>query len=475
MRSRTRRRGASLDARRAASLAIDEALRGGAYVGERIRAWREEGRLDPREAGLAREIALGAVRHALLIRRLLSTLARYDERRVAAGLRATLYAAVYQLVWLDRIPAFACVDEAVRIARETMGRRAAGMVNAVLREVARAIAARRTTWERGNAAQVRVDWSAACGLARAVLPPLRSASPHAHVAAATSERLERARLLAARHGAARAEACLWASQATPVVVVHRNPLRADAPAFRASVAALASAEADRGAERPVTGPDAAYLPATVRLADSPLLAEGLAHVQDATAHAAARLVGATPGERVLDLCAAPGGKAIVLAQDLHDRGEVVAADVSDERLARVAENAARMGLRSIRVRRVGEDDELGEEFDAAIVDAPCSNSGVLARRPEARFRLTEANLRSLCATQARLLRRAARTVRRGGRLVYSTCSIEPEENEAIVSAFCRETEDWRLEHSVLTLPSWGASLDAWRDGGFAARLVRRGG
>jgi 16S rRNA (cytosine967-C5)-methyltransferase len=462
-------------ARAAASRAIVEALRGGEFVSEQIREFRNANRLDDREAALAHEIAIGAIRHAITIRRAFSAVARYDDRRVKPVLRAILYSAAYQLIWLDRVPEFAAVDEAVRLSRDAAGARAAGMVNAVLRNMTRAIEARRVPWERGHPAQIRVNWTQACAFRDPVLPaPQPDGASPVYEAAATSERLDRYRVLARRFGPRRAEAAAWASQATPAIVLHRNPLRIDAARFRAMIAELLSI-AGHGDEEDVNITDhAAFLPAFVRVGESSVLAEGLAHVQDVTAHAAATAVGAHPGERILDLCAAPGGKSVVLAQQMREHGEILACDVSDERLALVSENATRMKLSIIRTQKLARDADLSAfgRFDAALVDVPCSNSGVIARRPEARFRLAPSTIRSLSSTQARLLRAAAAAVRPGGRLVYSTCSIEAAENEDIISEFARKSPDWRLEEAELTLPGWGSSSRHWRDGGYFARLVR---
>jgi 16S rRNA (cytosine967-C5)-methyltransferase len=139
-------------------------------------------------------------------------------------------------------------------------------------------------------------------------------------------------------------------------------------------------------------------------------------------------------------------------------------------------NVMRLGLRSLRTRALAEDElPLSADegpVDAALVDAPCSNTGVVARRPEARLGLTTRKLRSLVRVQETLLRRAGEMVREGGRLIYSTCSLELEENERVVEAFCAQSPGWSLVGEATLLPSWGPRLSDWRDGGYVARLVR---
>jgi 16S rRNA (cytosine967-C5)-methyltransferase len=460
-----------IDGREAAFLAVRDVFSGRGFVGERLRALRDQRRVAGREAALAMQIALGAVRHALTIDRVLSTVARYDPQRVRPALRSVVGTAAYQIIWMDRVPLFAAGNQAVELARRHVGRRSPGMVNALLRRLTQAIEARRVPWERLNSRQVRVSWDEACAFESEVLPAADVASDHVeHLAAATGERPRRYRKLLERLGPEGAEAVAWACQALPVTVLQRHLLRINSGAFQEQVRANCGAPAE-------CTPDAAFLPPTVNAVALPLFREGRAYIQDMSAHAAASLLAARPGERLLDLCAAPGGKSIVLAQHMNDRGEVIACDAAPDRILQVRENVARLRLTCIRTHLIRTSDasesDLAGKFDAALVDVPCSNTGVIARRPEARLGLTRAKLGSLVKLQGALLRHAVARVRTGGRVVYSTCSIEPEENEQIVSAFLSESPGWELDSQQTWLPSWGPRLSEWRDGGYAARLVRR--
>ncbi len=467
-----------VDGRVAAARAVAAALAGQGFAAAQLAARREQ--LAPREAALSLELAQGALRHLLTIEHVLPRVAAYDRRRTPHAVRAVLATAAYQVVWLDRVPIYAAVDAAVDAARAVAGGRASAMVNAVLRRLAAAIAERRASWVRLDPRQVRVNWEQACVFDRPVLPPPEPDGKRwsAHLAAATGERPTRFAALVERWGAAAAEAVAWASQACPPLVLQRNPLRATPEAFAAEVRALAGAAAE------FVG-DAAVLPAGLPVLESPLFTEGRAYVQDHTAHAAALAVQASPGERILDLCAAPGGKTAALAGAMGNRGTVVACDRDGARLERVRKNIARLGLQNVEVRLIPADEvglvadpdtaaarpDLGQ-FDAVLVDVPCSNTGVLARRPEARLGLTARKLASLIRLQERLLGRAAACVRPGGRLVYSTCSLEPEENEGVVAAFLATCAGWRLDAAELTRPTWGPRLADWRDGGYWARLIR---
>ena len=464
--------GKQLDGRQAAVLAVRDALGGERFASDTLRTLRATGRLPQREGGLATEIALGAVRHVITIEQVLGAVARFDRRRVTPLLRAILYTAAYQVIWMDRVPVFAAVDQAVGLARRLGRGRAGGMVNAILRRLSGAIAERRVGWTRLDPTQVRVSWEQACQFRTAVLPPVGAVATEAvHIAAATGERVERYEALIARYGAPVAEEVAWALQAVPVLVLQRNGLRATREAFEQQLRQVSGEAVEFAGE-------AAFMSAGAAVVDAPVFQDGLVYVQDGTAHAAAQAVGAQPGERILDLCAAPGGKSLALAVGMGDRGLVLACDVTQPRLGQVDANVARLGLASVQTRLVDQEraewGRLDEAFDAALVDVPCSNSGVIARRPEARLGLAQAKLRSLVAVQQRLLASAAEWVRPGGRLVFSTCSIEPEENGEVVAAFLAAHPEWRRDAEQTTLPAWGGRLSAWRDGGYWARLVRSG-
>lgn len=194
-------------------------------------------------------------------------------------------------------------------------------------------------------------------------------------------------------------------------------------------------------------------------AGDPRFAEGLYTVQDETSMKVAPMLDPRPRERVLDLCAAPGGKTTHLAELMGGKGLVVAVDLPD-RIGLVAESAKRLGLSNIEcVAGDGAAVAFREPFDAILVDAPCSNTGVLSRRPDVRWRLKEKDIAGAAAIQRRLLENAARLLRPGGRVVYSTCSLEPEENTP-------DPAIWAVEKEELTLPTDRHS------GGYQALLRR---
>jgi 16S rRNA (cytosine967-C5)-methyltransferase len=174
--------------------------------------------------------------------------------------------------------------------------------------------------------------------------------------------------------------------------------------------------------------------------------EGLFVVQDEASQLVSLAVDAQPAERVLDLCASPGGKATAMAADMRDSGTIVACDVRDRRVALLETTVHASGATRIQLVRVGAEGTLpfSPRFDRVLVDAPCSGLGTIRRDPDIRWRRAEAHLPALARNQLALLTRAAEVVTRGGRLVYATCSSEPEENEAVVDAFLGQHPEFTL-------------------------------
>jgi 16S rRNA (cytosine967-C5)-methyltransferase len=211
--------------------------------------------------------------------------------------------------------------------------------------------------------------------------------------------------------------------------------------------------------------------------------DGWFYIQDPGTLLAACKLGAQPGETILDLCAAPGGKTTFLAQLMNNQGRIVAQDVSEERLKWIQENCARLGVTCVEgserrspTRRVGVQasactpDTLKRElqqFDRILVDAPCSNTGVMRRRVDLRWRIQPAEIERLHTTQLDLLKQAAPQVKPGGVLVYSTCSLEPEENNEVVKEFLSGHTDFKLESERELLPF----VDNV-DGAYVARMKR---
>lgn len=368
---------------------------------------------DERDRSLASEIAIGTLRWQAAFDHVIASYARRPIHRLDFEILQILRLTIFQLLHLDRVPASAAVNDAVDLARRAGKRSAAPLVNAVLR---------RTSRERS----------------RLPLPPRASAGPDAAIDYLAIT-LSHPRWLAARwfdrYGFAAAEAwCRFDNEAGPLT------LRANR--LRNTREELAAALADAGVatEEARFAPDALLVTRGNPLL-TPLASEGLFVVQDEASQLVALAVSAVAGERVLDACAAPGGKTTGMAAGMGDRGLIVAADVRPKRVRLLQDAVRAAGARSVRVIRANAAQPLpfGDVFDAVLIDAPCSGLGTLRRDPDIKWRRTEEDLAAMADLQLRILTSAAAVARPGGRVIYSTCSSEPEENDHVIKTFLSST------------------------------------
>jgi 16S rRNA (cytosine967-C5)-methyltransferase len=404
---------------------------------------------DARDRALAAEIATGVFRWRAALDHVVAAHLTRAIDRVDAVVLGILRVSAYQLLFLDRVPARAVVDDAVSLTRKRQRTSAAGFVNAVLRKLTTAVAAAASAGAAADvsaAAGARASAGAGAGgaadasaPARATLLPARSSPDYLTVT------LSHPRWLidrwVARYGAAAAEA--WASfdnSNAPLT------LRANTPRISREALAARLAEFDVVTEPTRYAPDGLIVRSGHPLR-TPFASSGMFVPQDE----ASQLVGwlaqqacvRISATRVLDACASPGGKTLALAT--VEPARVIAADRRKRRMDLLRDTIATAGVDNVRL--VQLDLEAGlpfpQAFDLILVDAPCSGLGTLRREPEIRWRRTAADLPRLAERQERMLTEAARAVRPGGLLIYSTCSSEPDENEAVAEAFLRVHANFR--------------------------------
>lgn len=443
---------------------------GEGFAAEQLDQLQREERLSPADVGLANELALGTLRHRLALSHLVGTFLRGKWSQLEPPLRWILAMAAYQLCWLDRIPAFAAVDSAVEQAKSASGKKAAGLVNAILRSLLRSRGDRIDFPRDADPCRwLAVDSQRGFLFKDPIFPdPTRHALEFLSLTTSTPAWLVR-RWRDRLDQQTTERICRMNTTRPPIV------LRANTRHIKP--AALLRQLSNSGISARLDP----RIPAIEVALDHPILKltefqQGLCQPQDATAQSVWLARPPRPGEVVLDLCAGAGTKATHAAELMNDRGIVIASDTNLHRLRMAADNAARLQLTSIIcVPADGLENHLraiAASPDLILIDAPCSNSGTLARRPEARYRLTANALRKLATIQRRLLDRAARLAGHRTDILYATCSIEPEENEEVVTKFCKQNHAWRLESSQLTLPDPGDTKRVWRDGGFVALLRR---
>jgi 16S rRNA (cytosine967-C5)-methyltransferase len=391
-------------ARARAALAL-HAVRRGRSLREALEPARA-GLPDPRDRALVTAMVLGALRRTFghrALRRLLLERAPTGRQEVIGSLIDIGLAQIDPL----GLPAHAALAATVEAARTLGHPRLAGLVNAVLRRYLR---------ERPELeAAVAADPEAAC------------------------EHPDWLRLRLVRDWGEAAGPIMAANLQSPPLWLRVNPLRADRADYAARLAALGMTPL-----RPEGLPQALRLPATADPAALPGFAEGTVSVQDGAAQLAAPLLDARPGERVLDACAAPGGKAAHLLELTGNRIELLALDPDPERLARLDATLRRLGLSAeTRIADAGAPEAWwdGRPFDRILLDAPCSGTGVIRRHPDIRLHRRPSDIETLCALQRRLLEALWPMLRPGGRLVYVTCSVLRDENDRQLDAFLARHAD----------------------------------
>ena len=412
--------------------------------------------LEARDRAFATELVYGVLRWQGRLDWIIDRYARVVPKRMALPVRVLLRLAVYQILFLDRVPPAAAVHEAVELAKTSQPQHVVRFVNGVLRAISRERDALRTTTAEG--------------------------SPAEHLAVRHSYPVWMVERWLRELGSEETEALCHAGNQVAPTTIRTNTLRTTPGAL-----ATALRESGLSVEPGRFAPEALHLK-TVRtdLSSLPEYARGEFQVQDEASQLVARLVDPQPGERVLDGCSGMGVKTTHLGQLMENRGEIVAVDRQGWKLTRLAENARRLQISCLHTVEgdLLTQDRLAGGFDRALVDAPCTGLGVLRRNPDIKWKVGPKDFRRLHLLQTELLGRAAELVRPGGVLVYATCTLTPEENEGTIQAFLAEHGDFSLEDGRRILPPSSGnvveekgSLKTWPhrhgvDGFFAARLRR---
>jgi 16S rRNA (cytosine967-C5)-methyltransferase len=427
----------------------------GCYADQLMDRELTKGNLSGPDRGLFAELVFGVLRRQGTLDHILSGLLTQPLVRQEPQVLIFLRLGLYQLLYLDRIPESAAVNESVNLAKEILPR-ASGLVNAVLRNYLR---------HKGS-----------------VTYPDPVAAPAASIAARHSHPAWLVKLWFSQIGEAETELLAEASSRQPPLTLRTNTLATTREELLEKFATNGiSAAPCRFSPFGLTVEGRHHIPGL------PGFREGLFAVQDEASQLAGILLDPQPGERVLDTCAAPGGKATHLAQLMDNRGELLAMDVSGSKLPLIQEAAQRLGITIIRT-RMADLLQSGafpaDAFDRVLLDAPCSGLGVIRRNPEAKWRLTPEDITRLAATQKVMLKNAIRMLRPGGVLLYSTCSTTLEENEAVVGDFLSRHPHCVLENLNQQFPDLRelfteeGMFRAWphrhgMDGFFSARIRKK--
>lgn len=440
--------------RRSAAEILQRIAREHAFADQLVDRELKSDHLKGPDRGLLNELVFGVLRRQGTLDHIIGKLLDQPLSRLETRVLILLRLGLYQLGYLDRIPESAAVNETVQLAK-SMAPRASGLVNAILRSYLR-------TKQQISFPDPLID------------PAASIAVRHSHPEWLVRQWIDQL-------GIDETEALAAAASSPPPLTLRTNTLKIE----QKGLLDLFSGNAIAATPCPYSS-HGIILEKRHPITSLPGFSEGLFIVQDEASQIAGFLLEPQPGERILDGCAAPGGKATHLAQLMGNHGELLALDISPKKLRLIEETSARLsiGIISTGAANLRLADTLPHtSFDRILLDAPCSGLGIIRRNPEAKWRLTPQDIERLSLTQRILLENVWHVLKPGGTLVYSTCSTSLQENEEVVLDFVSRHTDCVLENLHQLLPEWSdlftpsGMFRAWphhhgMDGFFAARLRR---
>lgn len=406
--------------------------------------------LEPREKAQVREYVQNILRKKSYLDFLIDEFSSISIDEMKSQLKNILRLGLYEMLFMDGTPDYAAINEAVDIAKYTLGSKAGDLVNAILRNIQRDI---------DN------------------LPKPAFKDRTKLVATTFSHPEWLVKRWSKRFGEREAFQLMQANNQRPVFYVRVNNLRTKTENFklRMEKSGIQFEESD-------------WLPGYFKVDTvEPFISKGWIEkgfclVQDIAAGFAPTILDPQPGESIYDLCAAPGTKSIVLSDLMEGEGSIIAVDISTERLEKLAESALNFGAENIKIRRSDVRDLSLKLSDGVLLDAPCTGTGVMSKRADLRWKRTEQDLEDAVTLQSELLDEAANFVKKGGRLIYSTCSLEEEENWGQVQNFLAKYDNFELDNLSDYLPEEvliedGKAYQTFPhkhhcDGHFGVRLVR---
>ena len=406
----------AMTARQAAYQVLMRCRKNGAWSEDAISSEITRCGLDSRDGALCSRIAIGVLQNSDLLDFYISCYCTMPLKKLDPRLLDILRLSAYQLLFMDKIPVSAAVNEGVSLCKKQVNAKASGLCNAVLRRI---------------------------GENRDKLPEIPGKPSAEYLSTRYSHPLWMCQELVAEHGYDFAEQALSANNAVPPVYAHVNTLHPEADLLRDLQ--------DFGAE-PSGLSGSVVLKTTAGITSSPAFIRGDVYIQDMAAKLAALVGNARPGMTVLDACAAPGGKTVASAMRMENEGKIISCDIHEKKLRLIEENTNRLGISIVETRKMDARqplEEMQNAFDLVIADVPCSGLGVIRRRPEIR-RKSQAELDNLPAIQRDILEGLAPCLKAGGTLVYSTCTVRSRENELLVQSFLDDHPEFTAE--AFTLP-----------------------
>ncbi|MBR6523614.1 MAG: 16S rRNA (cytosine(967)-C(5))-methyltransferase RsmB [Clostridia bacterium] len=387
--------------------------------------------LNDKDKALATNIIYGVLQNKMRIDAIIETYSNIPLKKISSDVLNILRMGIYQAVFMDKIPAYAITNESIKLVKKCRKTSASGFVNAVLRGVLRDD--KNMKYPEDRLEYLSVYYSCPlwiCKMWDRMFPE-------------------------------KIEDILRSMNEKPKFSVRINTLKMSVDEFIKM----------RGGERSKLQKDVVLLPSGINVKNDDLFKQGCYYPQDEASALVADILAPKKGQRVMDLCAAPGGKTTHIAQIMENEGEIFAFDIYAHKLEIIKDTAKRLGVGIIHT-RLGDATEFKEEFagtaDCVLVDAPCSGLGILRRKPEIRYMKKEDDLKELATLQSRILKTAAKYVKKGGTLLYSTCTISDVENDAVTKEFFETHSDFELATEPLVL----LPCDSGTDGFYIAKFTK---
>ncbi|MGI5977440.1 MAG: 16S rRNA (cytosine(967)-C(5))-methyltransferase RsmB [Candidatus Limivicinus sp.] len=436
-----------MNAREAALAVLDRCRRDGAWSGAAIDNIIKKAELDRRDGALASRLSLGVMQNCALCDYYIGCYCSCGIKKLEPRVLDIIRLGVYQLLFLDRVPARAAVNESVALCRSSGCSRAAGLVNAVLRRISENTENLPEIKAAGDAELLSIKYSHPQWIVERII---------------------------AEKGADFAEHFLQCNNEPSALSIVVNTLKCTAEEYKS----LLSAAGIQFKCHPFLS-DCLILDGG-SVTELPGYEDGFFYVQDSSARTAVEIAAPKRGMMVLDACAAPGGKSFSAAILMHNEGSILSCDIHEKKLRLVREGARRLGIAVIETlaRDARQPDgEMDDKFDLVLADVPCSGFGLMGKKPEIRYK-KESEIAGLPKIQLEILKNLASFVKPGGHMVYSTCTILRAENEAVVEQFLKENKNFAAEEfSIGDIRSAGGMYTFWPnidsgDGFFTAKLVR---
>jgi len=439
-----------VEARELALKTLSKAGTDGAYYDQVLKKNLKESGLSLADKALAHELTAGVLRHRMWLDWVLDQSLKSGMKSLTPWEQNILRLGLYQIAKLDRIPPFAAVNESVNLAKRYGRKNTIGLTNAVLRDIIRHRRHLKPISSGDKARDLSIEYSHPLWLVKRWFKEL---------------------------GEEGTKELLQANNRHAQVIIRPNTLKTGVLELQEK---LDLSGIKTSANKYI--PTALEVENPAGLADDPLFSRGHFYYQDPSSQAVSLLARAKPGDDVLDLCAAPGGKASAVLEQMEDSGQLLAVDLSEQKLSLIKENFTRLGLRSYSlICADAASFASGKKFDLVLIDAPCSGLGALRRRLDIRWRIKEPDIARLSQLQLQILNNAAGMVKTGGALVYSTCTLTPEENRGVVKKFLDQNPGFTADDAGQFIPRELAKdgfFSSWphihgMDGAFAARLIRQ--